>query len=332
MGALTPGAFVIPCAGLGRLRLVPVAKGLLTFVPGIGRVYPRRGTGGTDSASYCYEVWIKHLTLLWKSGMRSMPQTVAELGPGDSLGVGLAALLSGVRKYYALDAVRFSNPARNLAIFEQLVELFRARAPRPFRGWPDYDACLGQDLFPHHILTEELLQSSLRDERLGLIRHALTGQASDDEVTIRYMSPWHDGVVIERESVDLIWSHAVLEHVADLDRAYAALRLWLKPGAVMSHQIDFASHGLTAEWNGHLACSDLTWKVIVGKRPFLINRQPCSAHLKLIESNGFKLICLLKSHRCDGVARNQLSSRWKALSEDDLTCASVFLQARKPAT
>jgi SAM-dependent methyltransferase len=312
-----------------KLRLTPVAKGLLTFVPGIDRVYPRRGTGGTDSASYCYEVWIKHLTLLWENGMRSMPETVAELGPGDSLGVGLAALLSGVKQYYALDVIQFSNPARNLEIFEQLVQLFKARAPRPSRGWPDYDAYLDEDLFPHHILSEELLQSSLREERLNLIRRALADPDFNGEVSIRYMSPWYDEAVIERDSVDLIWSHAVLEHVADLDKTYAALRLWLKPGAVMSHQIDFASHGLTAQWNGHLGCSDLMWKVIVGKRPFLINRQPCSAHLELMERHGFEISCCLKSHRADGIARPQLSSRWKALCDDDLTCSSVFVQARK---
>src|SRR6185437_11831073 len=169
---------------------------------------------------------INHLTFLWENGMRSMPETVAELGPGDSLGVGLAGLLSGAKRYYALDAIRFSNPARNLEIFEQLVRLFRARAPRPSRGWPDYDAYLEKDLFPHHILTDGLLDSSLREDRLNSIRSALASPSIESrEVPIRYMCTWYDEAVIEENSVDLILSHAVLEHVADLDKTYRALRL-----------------------------------------------------------------------------------------------------------
>jgi len=93
-----------------------------------------RGTGGTDIPANCYEVWLKHLTLLWESQLQAIPNTVAELGPGDSLGVGLAALLSGASKFYALDVVLFANQTRNLQIFDELVELFKHRAARPSRG------------------------------------------------------------------------------------------------------------------------------------------------------------------------------------------------------
>jgi hypothetical protein len=84
------------------MRLTPVIKGAATYIPGLDKVaskWRKRGTGGTDTAAYCYEVWLKHLTLLWANGMRTIPDTVAELGPGDSLGTGLAALLSGANHY-----------------------------------------------------------------------------------------------------------------------------------------------------------------------------------------------------------------------------------------
>ena len=54
--------------------------------------------------------------------------TVAELGPGDSLGTGIAALLSGVEKYYALDVKPYFNNAINLEMFDRLLELFQRRA------------------------------------------------------------------------------------------------------------------------------------------------------------------------------------------------------------
>ena len=66
-----------------NFRIKPVIAGLLTYVPPLQRLIHRKGTGGTNSASYCYGVWMKHLVMLWEQGMRTIPDTVAELGPGD---------------------------------------------------------------------------------------------------------------------------------------------------------------------------------------------------------------------------------------------------------
>jgi hypothetical protein len=311
--------------------LKPIVKGLATFIPGAYSLLGSHQTGGTDSAVYCYDVWLKHLTFLAENGMRSIPQTLAELGPGDSLGVGLAALLSGVKNYYALDIVHFSSPERNLKVFEDLVNLFRARVARPTKGWPEYDTYLDVGLFPHRILRDEILKESLREERLHSIRAALANPRSDcGEVSIKYMVPWLDEGIIEKESIDVILSHSVLEHVADLETSYRALYLWLRSGGIMSHQIDFGAHGVTSTWNGYWSFSPTLWKIIVGRRPFLINRQPCSVHAQLIEKQGFQIICHLKNYRSDGIARAKLSSVWRDLSDDDLTCVGAFIQARKP--
>jgi hypothetical protein len=146
---------------MASIDLKPVVKGLATMVPGLHRIFARPGGGGTDSPGYCYSVWLKHLTLLWHSGLREMPRSVAELGPGDSLGVGIAALLSGASRFYALDVVAYSNTEKNLRMLDDLVERFRRRAPRPTKGWPDFDEHLDANLFPSHILTDEVLAKTL---------------------------------------------------------------------------------------------------------------------------------------------------------------------------
>ncbi|MGI8422542.1 MAG: hypothetical protein ACR2NO_00220 [Chloroflexota bacterium] len=122
-------------------ELKPIAKGLATMVPGLYRLLARPVAGNTDSADYCYSVWLKHLTLLWQSGMREMPSSVAELGPGESLGSGFAALLSGASRFYALDVVSYSNTEKNLRVFDELVERFKRRAPRPIvrTTWSPWD-------------------------------------------------------------------------------------------------------------------------------------------------------------------------------------------------
>jgi len=308
-----------------------IVKGALTFIPGIRRVLPQKRTGGTNSAKYCYEVWLKHLVMLWENGMHSIPNTIAELGPGDSLGIGLAAMLSGVNNYYALDAVKYANNNFNLKILDELILLFQTRAARPAKGWPDYDSYLDDKLFPSHILTDDVLNASLSQKRIALIQNALTNpDSSNKEIIIKYMAPWSDESVINKESVDLIISHSVLEHVSDLRKTYQALRLWLKPGGLMSHQIDFGSHALSIKWNGYRAYSELLWKIIMGKQSFLINRQPYSVHIDIMKNNGFKIICNLKRYTMeDGIQRSQLSAYWKDISDDDLTCSGAFIQAQK---
>lgn len=314
------------------MRLIPVIRGTATCIPGLYNAvskWRKVGTRGTDTAPYCYEVWLKHLTLLWTNGLRAIPDTVAELGPGDSLGTGLAALLSGANHYYALDIAHYANTTRNLMIFDQLVDLFQRRAGRPSKGWPDYDQHLDSNLFPSHILTQSLLERSLAPDRIAAIRSALVHPSLDtDRITIRYMVPWNEASVIREATVDLVFSHSVLEHVVNLEDTYLACAQWLKPGGWMSHQIDFTAQYLAKVWNDHWTYPDWIWKIVMGKRSYYLNRQPCSQHVQLLCASGFEIICHLNAIRIDGIKRSQLAPRWKGLSEDDFTCAGAFIQAR----
>ena len=314
------------------MYLRPFAIGASTVIPGISHLLTRKGTGSTASAAYCYEVWLKHLTLLWANGMRTIPNALAELGPGDSLGVGLAAMLCGVDHYYGLDAVPYSSTKSSLAVFEELIALVRERTPRARMGWPDYDAHLDQRLFPSHILTDERLERSLAPDRIRCIRERLRAMSAQHSggLSIQYKAPWMGEAAIERESVDVIISHAVLQSVLDLDATYAALCAWLKPGGFMSHQIDFTSFRTSREWNGHWAYPDPVWKLIVGKRPYLINREPHSTHLRLMTEQGLTLVCDLQNYAAaPAMNRSHLAARWKNMSEDDFACSGAFMQARK---
>jgi hypothetical protein len=288
----------------------------------------RQRTGGTDSASYCYQVWLKHLTILWANGLREIPNTVAELGPGDSLGTGLAALLSGVEHYYALDVVKYANVSRNLIIFDQLVEMFRCRARGATSGWPPYDQYLDADMFPSHILTDILLQRALAADRVAAIRRELAAPGLHANSSfIKYCVPWQSAEIIQPCTVDLIFSHSVLECVIDLPLTYRACATWLKAGGWMSHQIDFTSIGYSKKWNGHWTFSELMWKITTGKRPYAINRQPISAHLRFLQNVGFEVVTQMKRLRSDGINRSQLACAWRELSDEDLSCSGAFIQA-----
>lgn len=273
---------------------------------------------------------MKHLTMLRQNGLDSIPRTLAELGPGGSLGIGVAGMLSGVSNYYALDVVRYTNVDVNLALLDDLVALFRARAGSPDKGWLDYNRYLDENLFPSHILTEEVLAGALSLERIEQIRSAIANMGSQAEaMVIKYVVPWSDPAVIRPDTVDVIVSQSVLEHVLDIETTYQALHSWLRPGGLMSHQIDFTSHGLSDRWNGYRCYSELRWKLMMGRRPYLINRQPCSAHINILKEIGFEIVCHLKNYRPGGIERSQLSPYWRSISDDDLTCSGMFVQARK---
>jgi hypothetical protein len=313
------------------MKIRAVVKGALTFIPGAESILPKRNAGGFPGTAYSYGVWLKHVALLSQNGIDGAVESVAELGPGDSLGLGIAALLSGTDRFYGLDVVAHTNPAQNLNVLDELTDFLRRRAPRPTKGWPDFDDLLDSKLFPSQVLTDQRLSASLSPQRVERIRQMLTTQTEQaGSITLAYRVPWSDPKVVEKDSIDLILSQAVLEHVTDINKTYQAMYSWLKPGGVMSHQIDFQSHELTTAWNGHRAIPDWLWNIMMGKRTYFINREPWSVHKRAISDCGFETLCAMQRYRTDGISRSRLSDRWRNISDDDLNCSEVFVQARKP--
>jgi SAM-dependent methyltransferase len=313
------------------MKIRSVVKGALTFVPGAQRFLPKPNAGNNPGTPYYYGVWLKHLAFLADAGFTEVPASIAELGPGDALGVGIAALLCGADRFYGLDIVEHANPTENLKALEELLVLLGERAVRPTKGWPDFDHLLDERGFLSRMLTERRLTAGLAPNRVAAIRRMITTQTEQaGQLTLAYRVPWTDTGLIEEDSMDLIVSQAVLEHVADLEKTYRAMYLWLKPGGIMSHQIDFRSHNLTREWNGHRAIPDWLWQVMLGKRSYLINREPWSVHRRVIADCGFEIVNVMQQYRRDGIPRSRLAARWREISEDDFNCSEAFVQARKP--
>lgn len=313
-------------------KLRHMAKGIATFVPPVEKARRARShTGGTVSGRYCYGVWLRHLVRADDAGLDTAPDSVGELGPGDSLGLGLAALLSGCRTYVSLDVVRYANVEGNLSVLDELVELFEARAPIPDHEelpgvWPRLDS---YD-FPYHVLDDERLAAATAPERVERIRRAVEGS---DEPLLRYIVPWHDERVLADESLDAVVSQAVLEHVDDVPFTNRSIHRWLKPGGWASHSIDCRSHGWADSWSGHWSYSALEWKLVRGSRPWILNRFSCSQHIKAATDAGFQVTSQVPRLVPPGEAmeRRRITSRLRpAFRDEDLRCEVLFLQVRKP--
>ena len=312
---------------MGEGVLTRVKAGLLTFL-----FPPARGTGGTDSARYCYSVYLRHLAMASGSGLPTDPKTVVELGPGDSLGTGMTALLTGAERYFGLDLIEHATATCNVSVFDELVKLLSTREAIPAgedleEVKPDLDGYS----FPHHVLDEARMARVLTLERVAGLRAALLQSARDIGSPIVYsVCSRFDRIAIPLDSADLVFSQAVMEHVDAIEEAYAACFKWLKPGGFMSHQIDLRSHDTSSQWNGHWCYSDLAWWAIRGARPWYINRLPWSAHVALIKKVGFEIVLQQAIRWSNAIPRERLARRFRRLTAVDLETAGVFIRARKP--
>jgi len=292
---------------------------------------PDEGPTGTISPRYCYSIWLRHMVLAHAHGLSTNPRVLAELGPGHSLGVGLAAMICGADDYFALDVCRDADIQRNIEVFDALVELFRKREPIPDNAeFPRVRPFLASYDFPSEILTENRLARALDAQRLANIRGAIAdlGQ-SHGGVRISYYVPYYDEAVSVADSVDIILSQAVLMYVPDLADSYSTIHRWLKPGGYMSSQIDLTSLGSTRESYGHWTIPKFKWKLLTAIRPFNLNRLPISAHKAAVQAAGFEIAGVICEKTTDTIDRRKLAREFREMSDDDLTTASVFMQAVK---
>jgi hypothetical protein len=220
-------------------------------------------------------------------------------------------------------------PDRNLRIFDELVELFNARARLPGADeFPKLKPAAISEHFPHDLLGENAMAHNLCDARLEAIRQSIIAPNTWGSM-VRYCAPWVP-TDIEESSVDLLLSQSVLQYFDDVPSIIDQSTRWLKPDGLMSHQIDLKSIGLHEEWNGHWTYTDTQWAIVAGRRKFKINRQPCSSYVNAIQNAGLQIIRADKTTLLSTIALQNLAPKFSRLDTEDLTTANLFIQAKKP--
>jgi hypothetical protein len=237
----------------------------------------------------------------------------------------MAALIAGASRYRAYDLAAHFAPAANLKTFDALVALFQARTPIPHEGELSLIFPFLDDYAFPASLTDEWLRAALAPQRLASIREDIEAGGGDlIKINIGMVREAIDG------RADWLASHSVLEHVDDLAGLYRFLEASLKPNGVMTHLIDFSAHGLSGDWNGHWATSDLQWKLLRGRRLYLLNRQPLNTHLDLLERHGMPVVGKCLHQRVDGLLATAFQPAFSGMSSADARTHMAFLvcQAR----
>jgi len=307
-------------------KYTTIAKGVLTYVPPIDWWRRRRAaTGGAASARYCYSVWLRHLVVLGRHGFRVNGSSIGELGPGDSIGIGLAAMLSGASRYIGLDVVPYAAKANLPALVDEIARLYAARAPIPDdTEFPRVRPRLSHYGFPGHLVMVDGLNDAVERVRAAVAR------GLRDEGDVAYRAPWARTTDIEQGSLDLVFSQAVLQYVEDLELMYRSTFLWLRPGGLCSHATGLGANDMSPYWNGHWAYSDAEWRVARGRREYFLNRQPLSVHLRLAREAGFEVLQTDVQRDITGLSSDQLAPFFSRLDDEDRHASGAMIVLRKP--
>jgi len=248
-------------------------------------------------------------------------------------------MLSGADSFLALDTVPTAYNFDNEKIFEELISIFKRRAPLLNQAQcPKQRPYLDSYDFPGHILTEEKLKVYLADARLDKIRVAIRAKGNNDkhkseEISIKYSVPWDtdESIKEHQKSIDLIISFAALEHVDDVEHTYYAANELLRDGGVIASSIDFKCHDTSGLRNGHWQYSDLEWKIVRGKSKYLINRYPHEWHITEMEKY-FKIIhddVYRHPERDLQLERKDLAPKFSGISDKELAVAEAFIIGKK---
>ena len=275
-----------------------LAKIFLSRVPVNYSFWQRLGLfrhGSMDQASYVINVFNNHVNMAGLSG-KLKGKTLLEIGPGDSVSTAIVAACYGARSIL-IDAGPYA--ATDIARYHKLVEVL---------------------------------------SRSGLYPPDISLATTIDEILVicdaRYLTQGLESFsFIETETVDFIFSQAVLEHVRKhefLNTIHECFRV-LKLKGVASHRIDLKDH-LGGSLN-NLRFNESIWESdFFVNSGFYTNRIRFPEMIALFKETEWSVdVGKITSWESLPMNRLSLSNDFSFLSDDDLlvSCFDVLLRKNK---
>jgi SAM-dependent methyltransferase len=251
--------------------------------------------GDMDSKDYAINVFRVHHQRAVERGLgRSF--VALEIGPGDSVASAILAMGAGASEVILVDSGPFA--VRDMSLYRAV-------------------ATAGRE---HGFAIPATLSFNNLDALL-------------DSCNARYLATGLDAFnEVKSETVDFIWSHAVLEHVrlAQLPDLIAASFRVLKPGGTASHRVDLRDH-LGGGLN-NLRFAERVWesKFMFGSG-FYTNRVRLSEMMELFRDVGFKIEAL-SVERWDQLPlpKRAMSGRFRRCDDDDLLVRGFDILLSRP--
>ena len=240
-----------------------------------------------DQLEYAYNVFLKHLKI---SKKKDTSLVILELGPGDSLLTAIFSFAHNASASYLVDVEDYAN--KDLDVYSGAIDFLKKKgfnfkfAGKYFRN------------------IDEML----------------------DQFSASYLTCGLDSLrQIPNNSVDLIFSQAVLEHIpkSEFYETFIEIRRILKRGGICSHVIDLRDHlehGLN-----NLRFSERFWESkFIRKSGFYTNRLRKTEMLEYFKIAGFRVTVLnVENWEELPIKRSQLASEFQNISDEEL-CISTF--------
>lgn len=272
------------------------AKVVLARIPLGYHLWKRVGAfrlGAMELPEYAVRVFKTHFDVV-DFPAKSGGFVALELGPGDSLSSGLIARTCGASKTYLVDVGPFASP--DVGVYKRLESYLRGLGLQP----PILDSC-----------------STLDDVKQACgIEYLTEGLASLGKVP--------------SQSVDFIWSHAVLPHVRrhDFLPTFVELRRIQRPGGVSSHTM-----AMSDILGGNL--NDLRFSSRVWESPFMVksgfytNRIRYNELMSIFHQAGFEPQTLdVRRWPSLPTPKSCMAPEFAALSDDELCVSGVDVLLR----
>ncbi|GMW06412.1 MAG: hypothetical protein AMXMBFR8_12090 [Nevskiales bacterium] len=232
---------------------IPV-KIILARLPVSYRLFRMLGMfrhGEMDSAGYAVSVFMTHLGRARTRGL-SERFTALELGPGDSVAAALLAKIAGAEQTFLTDAGPFAN----------------------------HDMDVYRSVARHSVTAGRPAPDSIDFTNLETFLASCNAQYLTNGLSSLRKLP--------NESIDFLWSHAVLEHIRlkDFPALVAEMRRVIRPAGICSHRVDLRDH-LSGGLNNLRFPENLWESDFMARSGFYTNRIGFGQMLGLFDSGGF---------------------------------------------
>ena len=282
---------------------IEIAKNMIAGVPLLRHYKERVSRKRLKSLEDIYRPirLFKYLISRSQGRLDITDKVVLEVGPGDSMGMGLLFLAHGAKKVYLVD--RFKH------IF-----------------WDDYDAIYYRN-FLSEISNQDVPNRSVVKEALRI----KNGKIILNPDLLEYRLGDAAKIPLEDSSVDFLFSNAVVEHVRHAELAVQEFARVTKDSGFNVHEVDLRDHFFSKEPLRLLSYSDWLWDFMTCNRPGYSNRLRCSDYCKIFKSNKFIIERLFHTRTIEQtqVVSLKLSSKFKEYPLEELTILAFWVLLKK---
>lgn len=254
--------------GIIKVLLVLVENGVFSAFPKLRPLIERYGFNPLDFRSDHTE-YSQRKFKEFQSAHREFQflngKTLLELGPGGSIGFGLLALKNGLTRYLAID--------------DGTHTFINCRLLKEY----------------HHLLEndEKLFKSAFVKGEDGITRYR------QPTIVFKEINQ-NAGYPLSDNSVDIIYSCAVLEHVHDLEHCFSEMTRVLKSESIMYHEVDLRDHIFDQKSLWFLTIPSHWFRLFFSQTGGYVNRARISTYKTLAKKFGFSILSLSVQKQFNG--------------------------------